>query len=85
MPDCLKATVDLLEADSSKLSTRVYNVTGFSFTPDQLYNSIIKFMPDFEITYNLDFRQAIADSWPKSLDDSLARKDWGMIIISKFI
>jgi len=77
MPDCLKATQTMLEVAPNKLSDRIYNVTAFSFTPKQLAESIKKFMPDFQIDYKPDFRQKIADSWPKSLDDSLARKDWG--------
>eukprot|EP01114_Cavostelium_apophysatum_P016751 TRINITY_DN4826_c0_g1_i2.p1 TRINITY_DN4826_c0_g1~~TRINITY_DN4826_c0_g1_i2.p1 ORF type:complete len:228 (-),score=45.60 TRINITY_DN4826_c0_g1_i2:50-733(-) len=76
MPDCLKATQVLLEADAKTLTDRVYNVTGMSFTPTQLAASIKKFIPNFEIEYRPDFRQKIADSWPRSLDDSLARKDW---------
>lgn len=77
MEDCLKSTIDFLEADASTLSHRTYNVTGTSFTPKQLAEEIKKHIPNFSITYEPDFRQAIADSWPKKLDDSLARKDWG--------
>jgi threonine 3-dehydrogenase len=76
MPDCLKATQQLLEAKSENLSQRVYNVTAFSFTPEQISKEIQKYLPSFTIQYNPDFRQQIADSWPQSLDDSLARKDW---------
>jgi len=78
MPDCLKATIKLLEAPASTLSERVYNVSGVSFTPKQIADSIKKYMKDFQIKYNPDpLRQGIANSWPRSLDDSLARKDWG--------
>jgi len=76
MPDCLKATQKILEVEPDLLSDRVYNVSAFSFTPEQLAGSIKKYIPDFTIDYKPDFRQKIADSWPKSLDDSLARKDW---------
>ena len=77
MPDCLKSMTDLMEADGSKLGRHVYNVTGMSFSAGELAAEIKKNVPDFEIEYKPDFRQAIADSWPKSIDDSLARKDWG--------
>jgi hypothetical protein len=77
MPDCIKCTMDLLEAAPEKLTSRIYNITGMSFTPAQQAESIRKVMPEFQISYKPDFRQAIADSWPKSIDDSLARKDWG--------
>eukprot|EP00455_Lapot_gusevi_P057838 TRINITY_DN996_c0_g1_i1.p1 TRINITY_DN996_c0_g1~~TRINITY_DN996_c0_g1_i1.p1 ORF type:complete len:353 (+),score=75.37 TRINITY_DN996_c0_g1_i1:51-1109(+) len=76
MPDCLKATIKLMEAPASRLTKRVYNVTGMSFTPAQVAESIRKYIPHFEISYQPDFRQNIADTWPKSLDDSLARADW---------
>jgi len=76
MPDCIKSTIDLIEAPAKDLQSRTYNVTAFSFTPAQLAKSIQKFIPKFTISYKPDFRQAIADSWPKSLDDSGAKKDW---------
>ncbi len=77
MPDAIKATIDLMEADSSKLSLRSgYNVTGFSFNPKEITAEIKKHIPDFEISYKPDYRQKIADSWPKSIDDSVARRDW---------
>jgi threonine 3-dehydrogenase len=78
MPDCLKGTMDLIEAKEEQLkTTRVYNLTGMSFTPAKLAESIKKYIPSFEITYKPDFRQAIADSWPRSIDDSVARGEWG--------
>jgi len=77
MPDCLKATVQMIETPANVFSQNVYNVTGFSFTPAQLAEAIKKYIPNFQIDYQPDFRQKIADSWPKSLDDSKARKDWG--------
>ncbi len=77
MPDCLKSLIDLLESDESKLKRRVYNITGMSFSAGELAAEIKIHIPDFEIDYNPDFRQAIADSWPMSIDDSLAREEWG--------
>lgn len=76
MPDCLEAVVQLMETAPDRLTQRVYNVTGMSFTPAEVYASIRKHRPSFTIDYKPDFRQAIADTWPKSLDDSQARKDW---------
>jgi nucleoside-diphosphate-sugar epimerase len=79
MDDAIKATIDLMEADESKLSLRSsYNVGGMSFTPKDVAVSIQKHIPDFKIDYEPDFRQAIADSWPASIDDSVARSDWGL-------
>jgi nucleoside-diphosphate-sugar epimerase len=79
MPDALKAAVNLMEADSSKLKHRnAYNITAESFTPEELAQEIKKYIPDFEMKYNIDpMRQAIADSWPNQLDDRAAREDWG--------
>ncbi|CAM9116983.1 unnamed protein product [Ectocarpus fasciculatus] len=77
MPDLLKATVDLLEADPKLLKRRVYNLAAFSITPKVLASTIKKHSPGFSMTFNPDFRQKIADSWPDSIDDSLARKEWG--------
>jgi threonine 3-dehydrogenase len=76
MPDCLESVVQLMEADDKKLSQRTYNVTSFSFTPKEIGASIKKIIPSFQLDYKNDFRQQIADSWPKSLDDSIARRDW---------
>jgi nucleoside-diphosphate-sugar epimerase len=79
MSDAIKATIDLMEADPAKLSLRSsYNVGGMSFTPKDVANAIKKHIPEFEISYKPDFRQAIADSWPASIDDNVARKDWGL-------
>jgi threonine 3-dehydrogenase len=77
MPDCLEATLALMTCDNAKLTQRTYNVTGFSFTPEEQAASIRRHIPNFDVTYVPDFRQAIADSWPRSLDDSSARRDWG--------
>ncbi len=76
MSDCLKSTFDLIETPEDKLQHRAFNVTGMSFTPEELANAIKEYIPDFEITYKPDFRDAIARSWPQSLDDSVAREEW---------
>ncbi len=79
MSDAIKATIDIMEADASKLSLRSgYNVAGICFDPKTLSAEIKKHLPGFEISYKPDFRQAIADSWPACIDDSVARKDWGL-------
>jgi len=78
MDDAIQNTIKLMEADESKLSLRsAYNIAGISFTPKELAAEIKKRMPEFSISYKPDFRQAIADSWPASIDDSIARADWG--------
>eukprot|EP00760_Papus_ankaliazontas_P002281 PhM_4_TR10922/c2_g1_i3/m.92196/K15789/TDH; threonine 3-dehydrogenase len=77
MPDCLEATTALLEAPSEKLTRRVYNVTGMSFTPEQLVAEVQKHVPTLEAKYERTHLQDIAHTWPDSLDDSLARRDWG--------
>lgn len=77
MPDAVNAVIALMEAPAANLTQRTYNVTSFSFTPAELAASIAKQRPGFQVQYAPDYRQAIADSWPRSLDDSLARKDWG--------
>ncbi|NHK29844.1 MAG: NAD-dependent epimerase/dehydratase family protein [Asgard group archaeon] len=76
-PDCLQCHIDMAEKDESKFKRHIYNVTGVSFTAGELAAEIKKHIPEFTIDYKPDFRQEIADSWPKSLDDSLARKEWG--------
>ncbi|MEI7896208.1 MAG: NAD-dependent epimerase/dehydratase family protein [bacterium] len=79
MPDAIHATIDVMEADASTLSLRSsYNVAGISFTPEILAAEIKKHIPEFEITYNPDFRQAIADSWPARINDTVAKQDWGL-------
>ena len=75
--DCIQATVDLLNADNAKLRRRVYNLAGISFSPEQLAASVKKCIPDFTIEYKPDFRQQIAETWPRSLDDSTSFEDWG--------
>ncbi|MCC7507482.1 MAG: NAD-dependent epimerase/dehydratase family protein [Saprospiraceae bacterium] len=78
MPDTIKATLQLMEAPSDRLTVRTsYNLAGMSFTPEEIAASIQKEMPGFQISYKPDFRQAIADSWPATIDDSAARRDWG--------
>lgn len=77
MDDAIKATIQLMEVASENISIRSsYNLAGISFTPKDLVESIQSQISDFTISYNPDFRQDIADSWPKSIDDSLAREDW---------
>lgn len=78
MPDAIRATVELMEADASKILTRSsYNISAMSFSPKEIAEEIKKHIPDFTITYKEDSRQKIADSWPKSIDDSMAQNDWG--------
>ncbi len=78
MPDCLKATMDLMEADLSRLKHHCdFNVGAMSFSAGELAASIRKYYPDFVCTYEPDFRQKIADSWPMALDDTPAREEWG--------
>ena len=78
MDDAIRATISLMQASSEKVKVRSsYNLSALNFTPATLANAIQKHIPDFEISYASDFRQAIADSWPSSIDDSEARKDWG--------
>lgn len=78
MPDAIKATIELMEADASKVSIRTsYNISGISFSPKDIAAEIKKHIPEFAITYKPDYRQQIADSWPQSIDDSVARSDWG--------
>ncbi|PVD51946.1 NAD-dependent epimerase [Terrimonas sp.] len=78
MPDAIKATIELMEADAAKISVRTsYNLGAISFSPKEIAAEIKKHIPDFTIDYKPDYRQQIADSWPQSIDDSVARKDWG--------
>jgi nucleoside-diphosphate-sugar epimerase len=78
MDDAVKATIDLMEAPVEKIRIRSsYNVTAMSFCPAEIAVEIKKHIPEFNISYNADFRQSIADSWPRSINDSAARIDWG--------
>jgi len=78
MPDCVKATIDLMNTDLDKLIHHTdYNLAAISFSPADLVTEIRKHIPDFEILYEPDSRQTIADSWPKTIDDSAARREWG--------
>mgnify|MGYP001299846175 CR=1 FL=1 len=79
MPDALDSIIQLMEADPAKLRYRnAYNITAMSFAPEDIAASIKKYIPEFEMDYDVDpVRQAIAESWPNSLDDSAAREDWG--------
>lgn len=78
MDDAIKATVDIMQAPEEKVKVRSsYNLSAMSFTPQELAAEIMKQLPGFEISYEPDYRQHIADSWPSSIDDSRAREDWG--------
>jgi nucleoside-diphosphate-sugar epimerase len=78
MPDAIRATIELMEAPADKISVRTsYNVSAMSFSPEEIAAEIKKYIPGFTISYEPDYRQAIADSWPQSIDDSVARRDWG--------
>ena len=78
MPDAIRATIELMEAPAEKITVRTsYNLSGMSFSPKEIAAAIQKEIPNFQVTYAPDYRQAIADSWPQSIDDSVARKDWG--------
>jgi nucleoside-diphosphate-sugar epimerase len=78
MPDAIRATIELMEAPAAQVKIRSsYNVAGVSFNPQQLAKAIVHMVPDFKIAYKPDSRQAIADSWPQSLDDARATSDWG--------
>jgi nucleoside-diphosphate-sugar epimerase len=77
MPDAIRATIELMEADASDISIRTsYNISAMSFSPKDISDEIKKHIPDFRITYQADYRQAIAESWPQSIDDSVAKNDW---------
>jgi nucleoside-diphosphate-sugar epimerase len=78
MTDAIKATLKIMQTDSDKIKIRSsYNIAGCSFSPEELANEIQSYIPDFKISYNKDYRQEIADSWPDSLEDSLAKDHWG--------
>jgi nucleoside-diphosphate-sugar epimerase len=78
MPDAIQATLQLMDAPADALRIRSsYNLGALSFDPEEIAASIRQHLPDFNIQYQTDFRQQIADSWPDSIDDSYAQKDWG--------
>ncbi len=78
MPDAIRATIELMEAPKEKIGVRTsYNISGMSFSPAEIAAEIKKHIPAFTINYTPDYRQAIADSWPQSIDDSVASTDWG--------
>jgi len=78
MPDAVQSTIQLMEAEALAIQVRSsYNLGGISFTPKQLADEITRYVPGFNVTYKPDFRQAIANSWPRSIDDSVAQQHWG--------
>ncbi len=78
MEDAIRGTIELMEADASKIKVRSsYNLAGISFNPEQIASEIQAILPEFTIDYKPDFRQKIANSWPASIDDTQANKDWG--------
>jgi nucleoside-diphosphate-sugar epimerase len=78
MPDAIRATIELMESPKEKISVRTsYNISGMSFSPKEIAAAIADRRPGFTISYKPDYRQAIADSWPQSIDDTVARNDWG--------
>jgi nucleoside-diphosphate-sugar epimerase len=78
MPDAIRATLELMEAPANHISVRTsYNVSAMSFSPADIAASIQKHISDFRIQYAPDYRQKIAESWPRSIDDTVARRDWG--------
>ena len=78
MPDAIRATIELMEAPKEKIKERTsYNLSAISFSPEEIAAEIKKHIPQFTISYKPDYRQAIANSWPQSIDDSAARQDWG--------
>ncbi|HEV8287316.1 MAG TPA: NAD-dependent epimerase/dehydratase family protein [Chitinophagaceae bacterium] len=78
MPDAIRAAIELMEAPAQKISIRTsYNLSAMSFSPKEIAAEIKKHVTEFKIDYKPDYRQAIAESWPRSIDDSTARKDWG--------
>ncbi len=78
MPDAIRATIELMESPANKISVRTsYNIAAMSFSPHEIAAEIKKHIPAFEISYDADYRQPIAESWPQSIDDSTATTDWG--------
>lgn len=77
MPDAIRATIELMEAPADSISIRTsYNISGMSFAPKEIATEITKHIPGFEMSYAPDYRQQIADSWPQSIDDTVAQNDW---------
>lgn len=77
MPDAIRATIQLMEADAANISIRTsYNISGMSFSPKEISGEIQKHIPEFSTVYEPDYRQTIAESWPQSIDDSIAKRDW---------
>ncbi len=78
MPDAIRATIELMEASAEKISIRTsYNISAMSFSPEEIAAEVKRYVPGFTVNYEPDYRQAIANSWPQSIDDSVARRDWG--------
>ncbi len=78
MPDAIRATIELMESPQKSVGIRTsYNLSAMSFSPQEVAASIRTHLPDFSISFSPDYRQQIADSWPQSIDDSVARSDWG--------
>ena len=78
MPDAIRATIELMEADARNITIRTsYNISGMSFSPKEITEEIKNHIPGFKTIYKPDYRQMIAESWPRSIDDSVAKKDWG--------
>ena len=79
MPDALRGAIEIMEADPSRLVHRnSFNIASMSFDPEIIYKKIKEYVPDFEMTYDVDpLRQSIAESWPNRLDDTCAREEWG--------
>ena len=78
MPDAIRATIELMESPIEKNSVRTsYNISGMSFSPKGIAAEIKKHLPNFTISYQPEYRQEIAENWPQSIDDSVARNDWG--------
>ncbi|HTS42757.1 MAG TPA: NAD-dependent epimerase/dehydratase family protein [Puia sp.] len=78
MPDAIRATIELMEAPADRITVRTaYNISAISFSPSEISAEIRKHIPDFQVNYSPDYRQQIADSWPQSIDDHIARSDWG--------
>ncbi|MDQ6762484.1 MAG: NAD-dependent epimerase/dehydratase family protein [Bacteroidota bacterium] len=77
MPDAIRATIELMESDAKKITVRTsYNISAISFSPKEIASEIKKYIPAFAVTYKPDYRQQIAESWPQSINDSIAQSDW---------